>query len=446
MTVSVFVVDDEEILARTICRYLAKRGIEAEYACTVEDASRRLEAGFRPDLALVDYRIGRGSGLELVERFRRRSPGTSVVMMTGHGDVHVAVSAMKLGARDFLTKPVPLENIARLAAEFARGEGGDGSATARVAKGVAAIVGRSPRAGALRDELTRILEATRGLSGNPPSVLVTGESGTGKELVARALHVDGPRANGPFVSVNCAALPGELVEAELFGHERGAFTDARQRREGLFASADGGLLFLDEIGEMPLAAQAKLLRVLEERVIRPVGASQARPVDVWVVAATNRHLADLVAEGRFRGDLMFRLQVLWVDVPPLRERDADIVLLAESFVREFSRLYPGEQRTLSNEARARLVAHRWPGNVRELRNVIERATVLAGSGGEIRASHIMLAESSSAPAETLEGMEVAMLRQALDRTNGNVTRAAALLGISRDTMRYRIEKFGLQTK
>ncbi|MEZ5659924.1 MAG: sigma-54 dependent transcriptional regulator [Burkholderiaceae bacterium] len=444
MAVSVFVVDDEEVLARTICRYLGKREMATEYACTLPDATRRLREGLRPDVALIDYRIGRASGIDLLESFRKLSPATAVVMMTGHGDVDVAVSAMKSGARDFLTKPVPLEHIARLISDLTGNDpaGGGGPPEA----GVQSMLGRSPAAEQLRKGLERIIEATRGLSSRLPSVLVTGESGTGKELVARALHADGPRAHGPFVSVNCAALPSELVEAELFGHERGAFTDARQRRDGLFTSADGGVLFLDEIGEMPLAAQAKLLRVLEERVIRPVGANEARPVDVWVIAATNRHLADLVAEGAFRGDLMFRLQVLWVDVPPLRERDADILLLADAFLRHFSGLYPGPARRLSDDARARLLAHRWPGNVRELRNVIERATVLAGPGGEIRAPQIMLTETQSAPAATLEGMEVAMLRQALERTNGNVTRAAALLGISRDTMRYRIEKFGLQAK
>lgn len=442
----VLVVDDEEILAKTICRFLKKRQIDATYATTAAEAIQLFSKGDRPAITFVDYRIGRDSGVDLLSNMRRTDPAANIVMMTGHGDIHVAVNAMKAGASDFLIKPVPLDDIAEVANIALRShspvQANPGSPANEE------ILGRSAATARLRATIDRILEATRDLQHNLPSVLITGESGTGKELVARALHANGTRADKPFIPVNCASLPAELIESELFGHERGAFTDAKGARTGLFEAADGGIIFLDEIGDMPMDAQAKLLRVLEERTVRRIGAEHAKPIDVWVIAATNQHLAELVSAGKFRGDLMFRLQVIWVEVPPLCERDSDVIHIATHMLEDFARQYGKPVSRLTAEARARLVEHQWPGNVRELRNVMERAVIMA-DGGPIDARHIALTGSGDTKPgndSSLLDMERSMLEKALNQSNGNVTRAAAILGISRDTMRYRIDKFGLSPK
>ncbi len=439
----VLIVDDEELLARTIARYLDKRGHEVHYATNAAQAWQLFQAK-RPDLCLIDYRLGRDDGVALVAKMKSARPRVDLIMMTGHGDLSVAIAAMKAGAKDFLVKPVPLVNLDALVGE----SGAELAQTPEHGQGVAALRGRSAAAIDMRASVTRIVDATRHLTEQLPPVLITGESGTGKDLVARAIHQDGCRATGPLVSVNCASLPAELVESELFGHVRGAFTDARSDKTGLIESAHGGILFLDEVGDMPLAAQAKLLRVLESRRVRRVGSVQDVPVDVWILAATNRSLSELVAAGDFRGDLMFRLQVLWIEVAPLRHRDSDVLLLANEFLGEFSRKYDSPAKGFAADARAVLIEHHWPGNVRELRNVIERATLLCRDP-EIRAEHLRISVQSVAQearvdqASTLAEVEVRLLRQALDRANGNVTRAAALLGISRDTLRYRVEKYGL---
>ena len=445
----VLIIDDEEVLARTICSYLRKRDIEAVYALSAREALVRFSS-FAPDITFLDYRIGNDDGIELLERMREISADAQVVMMTGHGDVGLAVQAMKRGASDFLTKPVPLSTVAALAGAFTPGATRDQPRPRHDTSsgGAGGMLGRSAAIDEARKCIGRIIGAASAASGEPPPVLITGESGTGKELAARALHAGGPRAKKPFVAVNCASLPAELVESELFGHERGAFTDAKASKPGLFEAANGGVLFLDEVGDMPLDAQAKLLRVLETRSFRRVGALKEQPVDVWVIAATNRNLAQRVAEGRFRSDLMFRLQVLWVDLPSLRERSSDVLMLAEHFLAESARRYGRMVPRLSTEARARLVGHGWPGNVRELRNVMERA-LLVSDDGVVDAHGIMLPDSTGpavcteGAAMTLQDIEVSTLKGALTRSDGNVSRAAGLLGISRDTLRYRMQKFGL---
>jgi DNA-binding NtrC family response regulator len=407
-------------------------------------------AALKPDIIFLDYRIGQDDGIGLLERFRAMSPDVSVVMMTGHGDVGIAVRAMKSGARDFLTKPVPLSTVAALIVTHARQPGPRPSLVRPSATRAcgAAILGRSAAIDDVRRSIGRIANAVTASSAVPPPVLITGESGTGKELVARALHESGPRARGPFVAVNCASLPSELVESELFGHEKGAFTDAKAAKPGLFEAAHGGVLFLDEVGDMPPDAQAKLLRVLENRAFRRVGSLKEQQTDVWVIAATNRNLAERAAQGTFRSDLMFRLQVLWVDLPSLRERGSDVLMLAEHFLAEAAARYGRPVPALSKEARAALVGHSWPGNVRELRNVMERA-LLINDADEIGESCIQLPETSgfsASPAHedrTLHDVEVSTLKTALSRSEGNVSRAAGLLGISRDTLRYRMQKFGL---
>jgi DNA-binding NtrC family response regulator len=440
----VLVIEDEEVLARAITRFLQKRGFTCDY---VTSAAKGLEAHARlkPALTLLDYRLGSENGLEVLRRIRADDSEAQVVMMTGHGDISVAVDAMKAGARDFLTKPIPLSSIMSIAAEIIPQQ----YLAPVERRGAARILGRSSIVNDLRARLKRIGDAAGSCTGTPPSVLITGETGSGKELIARALHESGPRRHGPFVSVNCAALPGDLIESELFGHEEGAFTDAREAKTGLFEVANGGVLFLDEVSELPMSAQAKFLRALEERTIRPVGGTKERSVDVWVIAATNRDLAAQAQDGAFRSDLMFRLQVLWVEAPPLRDRGGDVLLLATFFAEATARKYGRSASGLTPEARARLVSHRWPGNVRELRNVVERASLDAGDGmidaADVRFVTTMGGDpdDENSPA-TLRDVEVKTLRSALVQAGGNVSRAATLLGVSRDTLRYRMEKFGLR--
>lgn len=447
----VLVVDDEEVLARAICNYLRKRDVEAEYATNARDALVKF-VSLRPDMTFLDFRIGKDDGLEVLGRLRARDRNARVIMMTGHGDIALAVNAMKAGANDFMTKPVPLATIAGIVLqnEIAIRDKPPSRTNAAPAEASLAtqIVGRSTAAEGIRKSIQRILSAVKTVSIDLPPVLITGESGTGKELVANAIHVLGPRAKGPFVPINCAALPAELVESELFGHERGAFTDARAQKPGLFEAAGGGILFLDEVGDMPADAQAKLLRVLENRSMRRVGGIDEKQVDVWVMAATNHNLLEKVANGTFRSDLFYRLQVLWVDVPPLRERDSDVLMLADHFLARASQRYGLETPVLSAEARSKILAHTWPGNIRELRNAMERTALIAGSH-EIRAididlpEHLLTAANGDQKPARLRDMEIATLKNALLKSGGNVSQAATNLGVSRDTLRYRMQKFGL---
>jgi len=441
--IQVLVIDDEAVLARAICNYLRIRGFSTDHAQTAEQGLQKFREQ-SPAMTLLDYRLGHDDGIELLGRLRAIDRKGEIVMMTGHGDIDVAVRAMKGGARDFLVKPTPLSVIASMAAEITATRVG-----AVRQEGGPHILGRSTAIQELRERLGRILDAVQPVGSDPPAVMIVGETGTGKELIAQTLHREGPRAAGPFVSINCAALPSHLVEAELFGYERGAFTDAREAKPGLFEAAGGGVLFLDEVGELPLEVQAKLLRVLEERSIRRIGGLDSRKTDVWVVSATNRPLSALVQAGKFRADLMFRLQVLWLEAPPLRSRETDILLLAKHFLTEFAVRYDRQVPALSDDARAALVGHSWPGNVRELRNVMERA-VIGCTGGVIEPGDVPFEAAGAARAEPIQGrkslhdMERAALENALTETGGNVTRAARLLGISRDTLRYRIEKFALK--
>lgn len=444
----VLIIDDEEVLARSICNYLRKRNVEVDFALDARSGVEKFNQ-MKPDVTFLDVRVGNDHGMVILGQLKAHSPNAFIVMMTGHGDISLAVQAMKLGARDFMSKPVPLATLATIVAEATRTMGSDiaTSPAAMVSPATARILGRSSAIGETRKSIDRILSAVRSVNNELPPVLITGESGTGKELVARALHEGGPRAKGPFVAVNCASLPTELVESELFGHERGAFTDAKLAKIGLFEAANGGVLFLDEVGDMPANAQAKLLRVLENRTSRRVGSVKETPLDVWVIAATNRNLEERTAEGYFRSDLMFRLQVFWLDLPPLRERDSDVLALAVQFASEISAKYGLQTPVLSSDARSALVGYAWPGNIRELRNVMERA-VLVAAGREILPSDLFSTDRQVQPhpngaSATLREIEVSTLQGALQKAQGNVSRAAEALGISRDTMRYRMQKFGL---
>jgi DNA-binding NtrC family response regulator len=361
---------------------------------------------------------------------------------------------------DYLSKPVVLEELMLLlerAAGRERLAGALGYYRGReaAASGLARLLGESAPMRALRADVARLIESDRRIGvGVPPSVLVTGETGTGKELVARALHFDGPRSEAPFIEVNCAAIPSHLVESELFGHERGAFTDARSRKLGLAEAAHGGTLFLDEVGDLEPPVQAKLLKLLEDRRVRRVGGLRETEVDARIVAATNQPLEQLVREGRFRSDLYYRLRVVELVAPPLRARGRDALLLAEHFLDVHRRRYGRQPIALDAEARRMVLAHRWPGNVRELRNLMEQAQLLA-PGDTVEARHLpLVAPPGSSPAAMeafrlpedgldLGQIEDSLIRQALARTGGNVTRAAPLLGLSRDKLRYRMDKHGI---
>jgi DNA-binding NtrC family response regulator len=460
MIPSVLIIEDEEILGDAMRDYLAHRGYEPRLVRSGEagcDSVRESE----PDVVVLDYRLPGINGLEVLREIRRMSPRTAVVMLTAHGTVKIAVDAMRAGAVDYLTKPVDLEELAlvldrtwsqvKLERELAYWQQASRRDDPRNR-----IVGESEATRRLRAQVERIAALDQGPSAAPP-VLVTGHTGTGKGLVARTLHDLSPRAARPFVEVNCAAIPASLLESEVFGYERGAFTDARAPKPGLFESADGGTLFLDEIGAMSLDLQVKLLKVIEEKSVRRLGAVRSKAVDVRIVAATNADLEESAKAGTFRSDLLYRLKVLTLTLTPLRERPEDILPVARHYVGEFARRYQ-RPRKLTPGAEARLLAYRWPGNVRELANVIERA-VLLEEGQEISEAGLGLDAPVPSAAEiavdaggiridlsrgavSFTEVERALLTEAL-RIGGTRRRAAALLGMSVDTFRYRIEKYDL---
>jgi len=440
---TVLIVDDERTLARSIKAFLTESGYNAEVAGTAEQALELLER-LRPDVIFLDVRLPGMSGIELLQKIREFDPAVPVVIMTAFGTIEGAVDAVKRGAFDYLKKPVDLDEL-KLLADRARAHSlmrqelsYYRARTAREAP-FAGIVGDSPAMRAVLDRARQVAALD-----DVPPILITGETGTGKGLVARSIHSSGPRAAKPFIEVNCTALPGALMEAELFGHERGAFTDAKESKIGLFEAAESGFLFLDEIGDVELSLQGKLLRAIEERVVRRVGGVRDRKVDVRILTATNRDLEKESQQGRFRKDLYFRLAVIVLHLPALRERSDDVLLLAEEFLRRFSLKYGREVRRIDPPARDALVAYSWPGNVRELSHVIERA-VLWSQGPALDAGSLSLIEPEPARSSgsDLIQWERSMIEQALREAGGNQTKAAQRLGISRDTLRYRIKKFGI---
>jgi len=448
---TVLIVDDEQSLARSAKAFLADHGYEAEVAGTGEQALELL-AALQPDVVFADVRLPGMSGLDLLKRIRAFDPVIPVIMLTAYGSIAGAVEAVKLGAFDYVKKPVDLEELKLLAdrareTRLLKEELSYYRRRATTDVGFEGLVGESRAVQAVLERARQIAA----LDETPP-VLLTGETGTGKGLLAHAIHAAGPRATKPFIEVNCTALPATLMEAELFGHERGAFTDAKESKPGLVEAAEGGFLFLDEIGDVDLAVQGKLLRVIEERAVRRVGSVRERKVDVRIMAATNRDLERAVGEERFRKDLYFRLAVIVLEVPPLREREEDVLLLTEHFLRAFNAKYGKVVRDLSAAARDLLLSYPWPGNVRELSHVIERA-VLWSRGATLDVEHLSLTRPVAAsdhgdaaqPADTttLPQREKTMIEQALREAGGNQTKAAQRLGISRDTLRYRLKKFGL---
>ncbi len=460
MSQAILLIEDETILAKNIAVYLERGGYEVRIAESAE-AGLALMEEFRPDAVVLDFNLPGLDGLQALTRIHALDAAVRVVMITGHGNVELAVQAMKAGAFDFISKPVSLSKL-RLVIEKAFGDTRRDTTLAyyqkRDAENAAGggLLGESPPMRALKQKLQQLLRAEAQMrDGDPPAVLVLGETGAGKEVVARALHYNGPRRDKPFVELNCAALPANLLESELFGHERGAFTDARERKLGLVETAEGGTLFLDEIGDMDLALQAKLLKLLEEKTVRRIGSVREQKVNVRIVAATHRPLEKLVEERRFRADLYYRLRVVQLVLPPLRERGADILLLTQHFLQHHAQRYGMVTPALAESAGQALLQHPWPGNVRELRNVLEQA-VLLHPGAMVEAEHLALSPprgraavspADAAPAAMAEGslpeIERRALLQALESNAWNVSRAARVLGISRDTLRYRMEKFGL---
>jgi len=452
---SVLIVDDEEAMRHLLSVVLRDHGYEVRAVSNGEEALRELAARDY-DLVLSDVRMPRMDGLQLLAAIQREHPDLTVIVMSAYGTHDTAVEAMKAGAYDYVSKPFRPDEVLlvlqkaeerekllrenrRLRGELAAGYRLDN------------LVGGSA-------SMQDVLKQLRKVAPVKTTVLLTGESGTGKELVARALHELSPRASFPFVAVNCGAIPGELLESELFGHVKGAFTDAVRNKKGLVAEAEGGTLFLDEVGELPSGLQVKLLRFLQEEEIRRVGDVRSEKVDVRVVAATARDLATAVKDGQFREDLFYRLNVLGIRLPSLRERPEDIPALAEHFLARCARLRAGTPLSgISADALAAMRAYRWPGNVRELEHAVERAVVLA-DGPELREED--LPEAVREPAPTAipplalpEGtlsvkratrlLEAELIRRALERTHGNRTRAAELLDLSYRALLYKIKEYGV---
>ncbi len=423
----ILVVEDRDSLRRMLELALRQEGYEVVAAADGAAALARLaERSFA--LVLTDLKLPDLSGIEVLAASRQAQPRVPVVVLTGYGTVGTAVEAMKLGAFDFLEKPLEIDDLTRLI-ERAIGEP-DEAPLFRVA-GAPPIVGAHPRLRAAIRLLQRV-------GPTESTVLLTGESGTGKELFARAIHSLSPRRGGPCVALNCAAIPEALIENELFGHEKGAFTGADRRQAGRFEAAAGGTLFLDEIGELPLAVQGKVLRALEERTFERVGGGRTQRADVRLVAATNRDLAGMVDDGEFRTDLFFRLNVFPIELPPLRERASDIPLLARHLLAEIARRHHAEPPRLEEEAAGLLAAEPWPGNVRELANVLERAVILA-EGPALRAADLRpLLHPLASPGDRER------IRQALVTADGDKREAAESLGISYRALLRKIKEHDLE--
>ncbi|MFT4570847.1 MAG: two-component system response regulator AtoC [Hyphomicrobiaceae bacterium] len=466
----IVLVEDEEVLRRYLTSTLQRLEHTVRAAETAEDGLRAIEQG-EPDLLLTDQRLPGMSGYDLLLRVKAEHPGVGVVILTAHGSIEDAVEAMRAGASDYLRKPVNRGELEFVINRYVAGAGLRNELEYYRKKDLVAaptdgIVGDAPSMVALREMVARLASHEK-RGGGGPTVLLTGETGTGKGLVARALHGAAPRADAPFIEVNCAALPDHLLEAELMGYERGAFTGATQAKPGLFEAAETGTIFLDEIGRMSMALQAKLLKVIDERRLRRLGSTRDREMRCSIITATHLDIEVAVRDGEFLEDLFHRINVFRIAVPPLRSRGDDILRLAEHFLAWHAAEYGLPVRSLSDEARQSLCGYAWPGNVRELSHAMERAVVLGGGEtvgvGDLAYAFAdpALASTQKAAASTvltgsrplevdfsegpvvIEDFERALIQQAYDQAGGNRSQAAKMLGLSKDTLRYRLEKFGI---
>ena len=448
----ILVVDDEPDLVELVTLTLSRMQLATQSAGDVAGAKRLLKA-HKFDLCLTDMRLPDGDGLDLLEWMTVNCPGVPCAVITAHGNVESAVRALKLGAFDFVSKPLDLGALRRIVSTALKlSQNAETSMSTRTGT---QIIGQAPSMDRLRELIMRVARSQA-------PVHISGESGTGKELVARMIHASGPRADGPFVPVNCGAIPSELMESEFFGHKRGSFTGAVADKQGLMPSAEGGTLFLDEVADLPLHMQVKLLRVIQEKTVRPIGEQRESPIDVRIVSATHKNLAELVADAKFREDLYYRINVIEIRVPPLRERREDIRPLAEAILGRLEKRIGLTGLRLSDEAWRALETYDFPGNVRELENVLERAATLSGSG-TIEAEHIRLraaprvsntpaapaviaarAEVSGGLSDQLEHLERDTIVRALEQSRYNKTAAAKLLGVSYRALRYKIQKLGIE--
>ena len=445
---TVLVVDDERLIRWSISQRLNDEGYRVLEAADARTA--RALAG-ESDLLILDHGLPDATGFDLMRQLREDGVLSPVLMLTGRASVEHAVEAMQTGAWHYAAKPVDLEQLTMLVAR--------GIKTSLLREQMRALQRRAGDANSFdriigeSASMQAAKRLLRKIAGSPATtILLTGESGTGKDIAAKALHHGSDRSARPFMNITCSALQDTLLESELFGHERGAFTDAKRMKKGLLELAEGGTVFLDEIGETSAAMQAKLLRFLEEKAFKRVGGDRDISVDVRVIAATHRDLGELVAEGRFRDDLYWRLRVLPIELPPLRERSGDIPLLARTFLADFARRFGSGSLRIEPAAMEQLSGYHWPGNVRELKNTVERAVLLA-DGDVLRTGDFLLPTNRQVSAEgylplpaggiDLEKVERGFVQQALERSGGNRTRAARLLGITRDQVRYRVDKFNL---
>lgn len=454
MAERILIVDDEELIRSSLKQVLERRGYEVYLAGSADEAREKFSV-YLPGLVLLDLRLPDGDGLELLREFKEIQPDVLIIIMTAYGTVSSAVKAIKLGAYDYISKPFKANEISlivKLALETRSLHKDMKKIVEEQSRryGIANIIGESP-------SMREIFDIIRKVAPKPDvTVLISGESGTGKELIARALHYESPRAGKSFVSINCAAIPKNLLESELFGYEKGAFTDAKSTKKGLFEEADGGTIFLDEIGDMDLLLQAKLLRAIEEKSFRRVGGVKNIPFDVRIIAATNKDLEKLIKEGLFREDLYYRLKVISIHIPPLRERKEDILPLTRYFIGVFNERFSRKVRGLTSKAEEMFLRYEWRGNVRELRNTIERIMILEDTeyidvvhlpkemldphkGKEISLTDIDIRQGINIYSLLDEIMSGA-IKKALKIANGNKSLASRLLGISRANLRYHMKR------
>ena len=453
MKVRVLIVEDEKLIRWSLRQKLETHQYSVKGVENGELAFAELDAGIF-DLILLDYKLPDTTGLDILRKIRETDQDVVVIMMTAHSSIESAVDAIKLGAYDYITKPFDMDELLRtiekaLETTKLRREVRELRRHIQHEYGVDRIIGQHACMVELFDVIDRVAQSSAS------TVFIRGESGTGKDLVARVIHYNSDRAPHPFMNITCTALSESLLESELFGHEKGAFTDAKTTKKGLFEVANGGTLFLDEVGDMPLGLQAKLLRFLEDRTFRRVGGTTEITVDVRVIAATNRNIEEAIEKGEFRSDLKYRLDVIIIDLPPLRDRGEDVKLLAQHYVYQFAKEFRKPINRIDDSAYDKLMNYAWPGNVRELRNVTERAVLLSKSD-TFTADDCVLgrAEQTEKPIGSgfvlpdsgidLHALEESLVRQAIERTNNDQAAAANLLKLGRDALRFRLERYGLR--